>query len=196
MGKPIISTHFSKKNTFISFTFNILSFYFLYWACVAKLEVGATSVALWEVCHVWQSKHPSWARPSPSVSVVALWDNVFKPCPMAAGKRSENIWEKQFCWYQGQWRSRRRRCSRHWSTDSPADPVGPHTEQVDAPQGSCNCTEDPCESTPERLHHVEGTKTGGVCEELGSTEGLTLIISYVLWKAFSGVNKCIHCKES
>lgn len=28
--------------------------------------------------------------------------------------------------------------------------------------------EDPCESIPERLHHVEGTHTGGVCKEQGS----------------------------
>jgi len=39
---------------------------------------------------------------------------------IAAGERSENMWEKQLCRQQGQWRRRGRRCSRHQSRDSPA----------------------------------------------------------------------------
>ena len=31
---------------------------------------------------------------------------------IAAGERSENMWEKQLCRHQGQWRRRGRRCSR------------------------------------------------------------------------------------
>lgn len=65
-----------------------------------------------------------WQRLNPSVLLgeqIQEREKVTAQDQAEAGERSVNMWEKQLCKYRGQ-ETRRRRCSRCWSIDSPAAP--------------------------------------------------------------------------
>ena len=71
---------------------------------------------------------------SSSTSVRTYLRRRKKPCATAAGERMENMWEQQLFRHQGQCRRRGRRCSRHWSRDSPAPHGGPHAGAAGCPK--------------------------------------------------------------
>jgi len=79
------------------------SFPYIHWANASQLQDGPAAGQ--GQAHQWRWYH--------------LCDNILKKkkknlCNgiFAAGKRSENVWEKQLCRHWGQW-MRGRRCSRH-----------------------------------------------------------------------------------